>query len=145
MAEDMTKLNTPELGELLKELAELEITCRIKRNGELAVKPKSKVSRELKKRLKRHKPGLVAMHRMMIGEMICPACLTEIPDSEPHITIEQAGEQKHFHRAWECQEHAAGILTKLSEGGEIFWLRLFHTCGDEDAGFDCVGGCFRHV
>ncbi len=136
-------LNTPELGELLKELRERHVTTRVTADGKLLVHPRSRLNKKLLKRIKKHKKGLIALVRMLAGSPICPACLQEIPESEPHITIERydTGEQKHFHNRPACMEHAMAKVA--SEEGELFMMHLMHTCGDEQAGLNCAGGCFR--
>ena len=143
----MTGVNTPELGELLQELGERRVTCRLTDKGKLLVHPRSRLNKKLLKRIKKHKQGIIAMLRLVAeyGPPICPACLQEIPDSDPHITLERydTGEQKHFHNHPACMTHAMAKVASEEERGEVFLMHLMHACDDGQAGFACSGGCFR--
>jgi len=141
-------LNSPELGELLKELADREISLWRKKGGGLSVSPKSRLNADLLARIKKHKQGIIAMLLMVSeehhGVLICRACLYPIRDSEPHVAIEnlETGEVASFHRDPECTWHAHTRLSEKVHKGESHAVHLLHVCDDAAAGYECEAGCF---
>jgi hypothetical protein len=74
----------------------------------------------------------------------CLACARRIGDDDPYIGIEdtRTGREMRYHGLATCQHVAAGQFGMMMEGGALYLIHHYHTCGDEENGFDCAGGCF---
>lgn len=55
------------------------------------------------------------------------------------------GRELTYHASTACQKAAAGKLTNSLVASEVYFLRHYHTCGDEASIFVCYAGFFRRT
>jgi hypothetical protein len=126
-------------------LAKRGTTMKLTPERQLWFRPK--LDKELLELARRYKEDIIQMvlsaTEESTGVVICRACLKIIPDSVPHVEVEAAGERYPFHVHEECQKFGAGLLLRLLEAGEVYWIHLIHACDEPDAGYNCEAGCFR--
>jgi hypothetical protein len=65
--------------------------------------------------------------------VVCTVCLKRIRKTESHIAMEDATTRLRWNYHQACLAEAEGLDTG------VYVMDFIHVCGDEDAGFDCIG------
>jgi len=75
---------------------------------------------------------------------VCLACGKRIRDEHPYVGVEEleSGRELRYHARAECQMEGGQQMATMLERGKAYVVRHYHTCGDEENGFDCTCGCF---
>ncbi len=75
---------------------------------------------------------------------VCLSCAKRIRDEQTQggIEDERTGQEMCYHARGECMMVGAGQFEKMVERGAVYFIHHYHTCGDEEHGFDCAGGSF---
>jgi hypothetical protein len=75
---------------------------------------------------------------------VCLACAKRIRREHPYVGIKDLENKRElrYHASSECQLACAEQLEAIMERGAVYVIHHYHTCGYEEAGFDCSGGCF---